>query len=238
METISPCSIQFDKDKGEVTLKFSELSLEPKHRRRLEQFNTVKPKRQKTRKSVPKTLKNRLWDETYGAQAGQGECYVCGDTINSKHFEAGHIIAVANGGATTLSNLRCICSTCNKSIGTDDLEYFKRRYFPNRCESSESESDESEENEDCMDIIEDAKPIADRPCFICSKEAVNTGLSQFRLFPCCGIYVHDHIVGPSKCWKEYLRVATDLLGRRETFLRQTDCPCCLDKKWQVLDYMR
>ena len=82
------------------------------------------------RKSVPKALKDRLWDVTYGPEAGQGKCYVCGSTINSKRFEAGHIISVFHGGGTILDNLKCICSTCNKSMGTQNLENFKRTYFP------------------------------------------------------------------------------------------------------------
>jgi len=84
----------------------------------------------KHRKSVPKALKDRLWDTTYGPEAGQGECYVCGMIINSKRFEAGHIKAVYHGGSTTLNNLKCICSTCNKSMGTQNLEDFRKTYFP------------------------------------------------------------------------------------------------------------
>jgi 5-methylcytosine-specific restriction endonuclease McrA len=93
-------------------------------------YNSVKKSRSKHRKSVPKALKDRLWDTTYGPEAGQGKCYVCGAIINSKRFEAGHIISVFHGGETTLDNLKCICSTCNKSMGTQNLENFKRTYFP------------------------------------------------------------------------------------------------------------
>ena len=82
------------------------------------------------RKSVPKALKDRLWDIVFGPEAGQGGCYVCGAIINSKRFEAGHVIAVHNNGSTTLENLKCICSTCNKSMGTQNLEEFKKTYFP------------------------------------------------------------------------------------------------------------
>lgn len=82
------------------------------------------------RKSVPKTVKDALWDTTFGSDKGEGNCYVCGMIINSKRFEAGHIIAVHNKGTTTLDNLECICSTCNKSMGTQNLEDFKKTYFP------------------------------------------------------------------------------------------------------------
>ena len=84
----------------------------------------------KHRIAVPKALKDRLWDITFGQDAGQGKCDVCDAIINSKRFEAGHIKAVHHGGSTTLDNLKCICSTCNKSMGTRNLEEFKQTYFP------------------------------------------------------------------------------------------------------------
>jgi len=86
------------------------------------------------RKSVPAKLKNKLWNNTYGSRAGEGKCYVCSCIINSKRFEAGHIISVFHGGETTLSNLKCICSTCNKSMGTENLEIFKKKYFTDEKE--------------------------------------------------------------------------------------------------------
>jgi hypothetical protein len=99
----------------------------------LEKMNLLKyhHKQKSYRKSVPKTLKDRLWDVTFGPEIGQAECYVCSATINSKKFEAGHIIPVAHGGSTTLDNLRCICGTCNKSMGTQNLEEFKEQFFGN-----------------------------------------------------------------------------------------------------------
>jgi hypothetical protein len=87
----------------------------------------------KYRLSVPKALKDRLWDLTFGKDAGQGNCDVCNITINSKRFEAGHIKSVYHGGLTNIDNLKCICSTCNKSMGKQNLEEFKNTYFPAIC---------------------------------------------------------------------------------------------------------
>ena len=81
------------------------------------------------RTHVPKPLKILLWDTTYGT-LGIAPCYCCTRSIRPMTFEAGHNKAVANGGETTLYNLRCICSTCNKSMGTQNLEEFKNKYFP------------------------------------------------------------------------------------------------------------
>lgn len=87
------------------------------------------PKKKKYRKNIPKAVKDRLWDITFGPAAGEGKCYTCDAVINSKRFEAGHIISVYNGGKDTINNLKCICSTCNKSMGTEDMNEFKKRYF-------------------------------------------------------------------------------------------------------------
>ena len=48
------------------------------------------PKKKKYRKNIPKAVKDRLWDITFGPAAGEGKCYTCDAVINSKRFEAGH----------------------------------------------------------------------------------------------------------------------------------------------------
>ena len=58
-----------------------------------------------------------------------GPCYVCRTSISIWDFECGHVVAESNGGETTLNNLRPICGVCNKSMGTMDLEEYKKTYF-------------------------------------------------------------------------------------------------------------
>lgn len=84
----------------------------------------------KSRKSVPKSLKNLVWDSTNGRKNGTAPCYCCKKTIDSKNFEVGHIVPVKNGGKNVLENLKPICSVCNKSMGTQNLHRFKAIYFP------------------------------------------------------------------------------------------------------------
>lgn len=85
----------------------------------------------KTRKTVPKSLKEQLWYRQIGKNIGSSLCYVCRiREITPFTFEAGHIVAVAKGGTTTLDNLRCICLPCNRSMGTEHLEIYKKRYYP------------------------------------------------------------------------------------------------------------
>ena len=45
------------------------------------------------------------------------------------NFECGHIVSVKEGGETNIENLLPICSSCNKSMGTENLMVFKKKYF-------------------------------------------------------------------------------------------------------------
>ena len=78
----------------------------------------IKNKYKKGKKQhIPKKLKNIIWDKYVGKERGIGHCYCCNEEIDSKNFEAGHIIPEARGGPTNEGNLRPICSCCNKSMG-------------------------------------------------------------------------------------------------------------------------
>ena len=83
-----------------------------------------------TRKSIPKTLKNKVWDTYIGKKHRIGRCFCCKKEIDSKNFDCGHIVSVKEGGPTTVENMRPICSPCNKSMGTQDMNQFKQQYFP------------------------------------------------------------------------------------------------------------
>jgi hypothetical protein len=77
------------------------------------------------KKTIPKTLKNNVWDVYIGKEKGIGGCFACHQEIDSKHFECGHVIAESDGGDITTENLRPICSLCNKSMGTTNMNIFK-----------------------------------------------------------------------------------------------------------------
>jgi 5-methylcytosine-specific restriction endonuclease McrA len=82
---------------------------------------------------IPTTVRIECWREWYASvpedkksKHGDILCYCCDlQTINANHFEAGHIISFKNGGHTHLNNLRPICSTCNKRMGTMNMDEFR-----------------------------------------------------------------------------------------------------------------
>lgn len=84
-----------------------------------------KPKR----KSIPKTLKNDVWDKYIGREKGVGNCEVCSKEIECRSFHCGHVRSVKEDGDTIIENLRPICETCNKSMGTENLYEFKEKYY-------------------------------------------------------------------------------------------------------------
>jgi hypothetical protein len=83
---------------------------------------------QKTKKkAIPKSLKIAVWNKYIGEDIGKAKCLCCNLTdITQLKFHTGHIIAEANGGESNIDNLRPICETCNKSMGTKNMEEFKK----------------------------------------------------------------------------------------------------------------
>ncbi|MGC9309466.1 MAG: HNH endonuclease [Candidatus Nanoarchaeia archaeon] len=80
------------------------------------------------RKSIPKSLKFAVWERYFGEKL-RGRCLCCGvQEISRDDCEMCHIISVANGGDTTIDNLKPGCKTCNRSMGTMDFDEYKRRY--------------------------------------------------------------------------------------------------------------
>lgn len=80
------------------------------------------------RKSIPKSVKVAVWERYFGKQL-RGKCMCCGVTeITRDECEMCHIIAVANGGENSVDNLKPGCKNCNRSMGTQDFNEYKREY--------------------------------------------------------------------------------------------------------------
>ncbi len=79
------------------------------------------------RKSIPSSVKEKLW-LNYNGKKYQGLCFVCKKEIDTKNFEAGHVIPASKNGSDNISNLRPICKSCNRSMGDMNLNEFKKKY--------------------------------------------------------------------------------------------------------------
>ena len=94
----------------------------------------IKKVRKKTnRRKIPQVKRKMVW-ERYIGNVVNSKCYCCGiSEINSiNNFECGHVISKAMGGDESIDNLRPICSSCNKSMGTENLyEFMKLNYSEN-----------------------------------------------------------------------------------------------------------
>ena len=49
-------------------------------------------------------------------------CRWCGFANSTRQLEADHIVPESKGGETTLDNLQCLCSACNKIKGSVQLD--------------------------------------------------------------------------------------------------------------------
>lgn len=90
---------------------------------------TIPQKKSQNKKQIPKKIKQLVWNKWIGEEKGIGECKCCEITkISQIDFSCGHIISEFNGGETTLENLLPICSLCNCSMGTTNLNIFKKTH--------------------------------------------------------------------------------------------------------------
>ncbi len=66
-----------------------------------------------------------IWDSYIGGDIIKHKCLCCKKAnITNMDFEVGHILAVSNGGNDEISNLRPICSVCNKSMGSKNMREY------------------------------------------------------------------------------------------------------------------
>ena len=107
------------------------LEMEDKVEPKLEMEDKVEPKKRigRTKKErIPATVRNIVW-VTHFNESKKGRCWLCKvEDISSANFECGHVVSEKNGGKPTIDNLKPICSFCNKSVGTMNMEDFKKKY--------------------------------------------------------------------------------------------------------------
>ena len=100
------------------------------HERTGEEIKKVRKKG--TRRKIPQVKRKMVW-ERYIGNVVNSKCYCCGITkIHALNFECGHVNSEINGGNENIDNLRPICSSCNKSMGTQNMyDFMKLNYNEN-----------------------------------------------------------------------------------------------------------
>jgi hypothetical protein len=89
----------------------------------------MKKKSLECRDPIPKAIKMLVWNKYIGEEYGKGKCFCCNVTeIRQMSFHCGHILSVADGGGTTIDNLRPICQSCNSSMGTTNMIEFMKKH--------------------------------------------------------------------------------------------------------------
>nr|QFG74424.1 MAG: hypothetical protein [Megaviridae environmental sample] len=86
----------------------------------------LKPKQKK--KNISKRLRLEVWNQNIGKNKRTGDCYECDASIKIEDFACGHIIAESKGGSTTIDNLAPVCTICNQSMQTENMNKFKDNY--------------------------------------------------------------------------------------------------------------
>ena len=81
------------------------------------------------RRQIPQSVRVSVWDREFGAHARVGKCTVCRRPIDLFSFQAGHIVSQAAGGSDALNNLTPLCAACNQSMGAENLNEFRARYY-------------------------------------------------------------------------------------------------------------
>jgi len=91
-------------------------------------YSNMKSNMSTKKKTIPKVVKTLAWEKWIGEDIAKTKCLCCGVTdIKLSGFHCGHVISEANGGSTTVDNLRPICAACNLSMGSENMNDFKKR---------------------------------------------------------------------------------------------------------------
>lgn len=151
MSDISPKKKTFEEtlksiEKDEAKIKKSIVSSSAKKEAKEESDSESKKsdsdteKTIKKKKSIPKKIKELVWNNLIGHDIATSMCTCCGKPpIKNTEFHCGHVIAEANGGTLDITNLRPICAGCNLSMGTQNMDDFKKVFGLGKKEKKSSD---------------------------------------------------------------------------------------------------
>lgn len=91
--------------------------------------NNKKITKKYKKKTIPKKIREMVWDKYIGLEKGTAKCMCCKTTIiKQMQFHCGHVVSEKCGGTMNIDNLRPICATCNLSMGTKNMNEFIKEH--------------------------------------------------------------------------------------------------------------
>jgi 5-methylcytosine-specific restriction endonuclease McrA len=90
---------------------------------------TVTTVLKKKKDSIPKKVKEEVWNRYIGDDIPKHRCLCCkSNVIKMTDFQVGHVKSEKDGGTLAISNLRPICASCNFSMGTMNMIEYAIKY--------------------------------------------------------------------------------------------------------------
>jgi len=118
LQKIKKVNKKTKKEINEVTIDISE-----------SEYNDKNKKSKVKKQNIPKHIRDLVWNHYIGCDIPKHRCLCCKKIIiESRNFHVGHVLSENNGGTLEIGNLRPICSSCNLSMGTENMIDFVKKY--------------------------------------------------------------------------------------------------------------
>jgi 5-methylcytosine-specific restriction endonuclease McrA len=105
------------------------IETEREREREKEEREKEKEEKKKKKQSIPKNVRNIVWNHYIGEDIIKHRCLCCKKVlITNTNFEVGHVLSEKNKGTHEINNLRPICGSCNHSMGTENMIDFVVKY--------------------------------------------------------------------------------------------------------------
>ncbi|AEO98127.1 HNH endonuclease [Emiliania huxleyi virus 201] len=83
--------------------------------------------------NIPKAIREQIWENScivvQGYKTLSIVCPICKRESERKHCHLAHKTSLHNGGSNSQNNLFYICSQCNQSMGTMNVDEYKEFYY-------------------------------------------------------------------------------------------------------------
>lgn len=101
---------------------------------------------------IPYAVREAVWAKKNASRSNVGSCYTCGGELLFKDMECGHVIAKALGGSTEVDNLMPVCRTCNRDMGIQNLEAYRKRVCDMKGDAPFEDADDGAALDDDDDV--------------------------------------------------------------------------------------